>query len=270
MSGTQLQVRPAAVAGRFYPGDAAELAGEVDAMLKTAAVAAGPRPKALIVPHAGYIYSGPIAASGYRQLLGDGPRPRRVVLLGPAHTVALRGIALPAVDALATPLGTVRVDAELAKIAATLPQVVASRDAHAREHALEVQLPFLQRVLGDDFTLLPLVVGHVGAAAVAAVLDALWGDDDTLIVISTDLSHYLGYSDARTIDAETARQILALDDSFDPDQACGAFALRGFLQAARERGLTPKLLDLRNSGDTAGDRRRVVGYASFAFTQEPA
>ena len=263
-------VRPAAVAGRFYPGDAAALAGEVDALLAAAPAPAGARPKALIVPHAGYVYSGPIAAAGYRHLLGAGPRPRRVVLLGPAHTVALRGIALPDVDALATPLGVVRVDVALAARAAALPQVLPSRDAHAREHALEVQLPFLQRTLGPDFTLLPLVVGHVAPATVAAVLDALWGDDDTLLVISTDLSHYLGYADAQALDADTARRILALDPGFESDQACGAFALRGFLQAARSHGLVGRLLDLRNSGDTAGDRRRVVGYAAFAFAQGPA
>ena len=269
MQPSNLRVRPAAVAGRFYPGERAALAAELDAMLAAAPAASGLRPKALIVPHAGYVYSGPIAASAYKLLL-SGPKPRRVVLLGPAHTVAFRGLALPDVDALATPLGQVRVDPEGAEIARALPQVLRSSEAHAREHSLEVQIPFLQRVLGDDFTLVPLVVGHATTAQVADVLAALWGDDDTLIVISTDLSHYLSYEDAQAIDATTARQILALDDSLDSDQACGAHAVRGFLQAARERRLLPRMLDLRNSGDTAGDRRRVVGYASFAFSQEAA
>ena len=269
MQSSSLQVRPAAVAGRFYAGERAALAADIDALLAAATAATGPRPKALVVPHAGYIYSGPIAASAYK-LLMTGPRPRRVVLLGPAHTVALRGLALPDAGALATPLGQVRVDAEGARIAVALPQVIASSEAHAREHSLEVQLPFLQRVLGGDFTLVPLVVGHASAAQVAEVLDALWGDDDTLIVISTDLSHFLSYADAKQQDATTAQQILDFDENLDPEQACGAYPLRGFLQVARRRRLTPRLLDLRSSGDTAGDRRRVVGYASFVFSQEVA
>ena len=270
MHSSDLQVRPAAGAGRFYAGERAELAANIDALLAAAPAASGPRPKALIVPHAGYVYSGPIAASAYKQLMAMTPKPRRVVLLGPAHTVAFRGLALPGVDALATPLGHVRVDAEGVKIAGALPQVLRSSEAHAREHSLEVQLPFLQRVLGDDFTLVPLVVGHASAAEVAGVLDALWGDDDTLIVISTDLSHFLSYGDAQALDAATARQILGLDETLEPEQACGAYAVRGFLQAARRRGLAPRMLDLRNSGDTAGDRRRVVGYAAFAFSREAA
>jgi MEMO1 family protein len=264
MPPTTTHVRPAAVAGRFYAGEPAALRAELDAMLAAAPSAAGPRPKALIVPHAGYIYSGPIAASAYNLLRGMSPLPRRIVLLGPAHTVALRGVALPEADVLATPLGEVRVDPELAALALACPQVLRSDVAHAREHALEVQLPFLQRVL-PEFTLLPLVVGHVDAAVVAAVLDAVWGDDDTLIVISSDLSHYLPYADARRIDGATAEQLLALDSAIEPEQACGAFALRGFLRAARARRLAPRLLDLRSSGDTAGDRRRVVGYAALAY-----
>jgi AmmeMemoRadiSam system protein B len=269
MNSPQPQVRPAAVAGRFYAGEPAALGADIDAMLAAAPAASGPRPKALIVPHAGYMYSGPIAASAYK-LLMNGPRPRRIVLLGPAHTVGFRGLALPNAGALATPLGQVRVDADAAARAAALPQVLQSAEAHAREHSLEVQLPFLQRVLGDDFTLVPLVVGHASAAQVAGVLDELWGDDDTLIVISTDLSHYHSYSDAKALDAGTAAQILELDGDIEPEQACGAYAVRGFLQAARARGLKPRLLDLRSSGDTAGDRRRVVGYASFAFAAEAA
>lgn len=260
-------VRPAAVAGRFYPGDAATLAAEVDALLAAAPAPSGPRPAALIVPHAGYVYSGPIAASAYRQLVGHPPH-RRVVMLGPCHFVGLRGLALPGVAAVETPLGSIDLDAALVARAAALPQVRVSVEAHAREHALEVQWPFLQRALGSPFTLVPLVVGEAAPAAVTAVIEALWADDDTLLVLSTDLSHYLPYAAARVLDEATARQILAGDDRFAGDQACGAHGLRGFLAAARRRGLTPRLLDLRSSGDTAGDRRRVVGYASFAYTQE--
>lgn len=261
-------MRPAAMAGRFYPGDAEALAAEVDEMLAAAAEVQGPRPKAVIVPHAGYVYSGPIAASAYK-LLMQHPRPTRVVLIGPAHTVPLRGLALPDAAAVETPLGRIPLDAALVRTAAALPQVCVSADAHAREHSLEVQLPFLQRTLGA-FTLVPLVVGHAQPAAVAEVLQALWGDDDTLIVVSTDMSHFHSYAEARALDAATARQILAGDLRFDGDQACGAHGVRGFMVAARERGLVPQLLDLRNSGDTAGDRRRVVGYASFVYTPEAA
>jgi len=264
-----LQVRPAAVAGRLYPGSAGELAAEVDALLGAVPVTIAPRPKALIVPHAAYVYSGPIAARAYR-LLSSSPPPSRVVLLGPAHHVALRGIALPGVDALASPLGVVRVDAGLAARAAASPQVLASREVHAREHALEVQLPFLQQVLGADFSVLPLIVGQVPAAQLAALLSEIWDDSDTLIVVSTDLSHCREQAVAHVRDSCTARQILALDPDIDPDQACGAFALRGFLQAAREHRLSPRLLDLRSSGDTGGDLRRVVGYGAFAFTATDA
>lgn len=260
-------MRPAAVAGRFYPGDAASLAAEVDAMLAAAPAPRGPRPKALIVPHAGYVYSGPIAASAYRQLAGH-PPPPRVVLIGPCHFVGLRGLALPDADAVETPLGRIALDAELVRRAAALPQVCVSAEAHAQEHSLEVQLPFLQRALGEGFTLVPLVIGQAGPAAVAGALEALWGDDDTLIVVSTDLSHYLPYAEARALDEATARKILAGDGGFAGDQACGAHGVRGFMQAAKQHKLTPRLLDLRSSGDTAGDRRRVVGYAAFAYTQE--
>ena len=270
MQPANLRVRPAAVAGRFYPSDPAVLRADIDAMLAAAPDVRGPPPRALIVPHAGYVYSGPIAATAYKHLIGM--HPRRVVLLGPAHTVALRGLALPAVDALATPLGPVRIDPAGARIAAALPQVSRSDEAHAREHALEVQLPFLMRALGHEFTLVPLLVGHASPADVADLIDALW-DDDTLLIISTDLSHYLSYDDAQVRDAATVRQILDLDDTLASDHACGAHALRGFLQVARRRHLVPRLLDLRSSGDTAGDRRRVVGYAAFAFSSpapEPA
>ena len=262
------KVRPAAVAGRFYPGDAAALTAEVDEMLAAAPAATGPRPKALIVPHAGYVYSGPIAASAYK-LLMQHPRPTRVVLIGPAHYVGLRGLALPDATAVATPLGVIDLDEPLMRRARALPQVCVSAEAHAREHSLEVQLPFLQRVLGS-FTLVPLVVGHASPAAVAEVVNTLWGDDDTLIVISTDLSHYLPYAEARALDAATARQILAGDGEFEGDQACGVHGVRGFMVAAKNHRLAPRLLDLRNSGDTAGDRSRVVGYASFAYSQEVA
>ena len=260
-------VRPAAVAGAFYPSSAEKLGRDVDAML-AAATPRPLRPKALVAPHAGYVYSGPIAASAYKLLENLKPKPTRVVLLGPAHTVGFHGIALPAVDALHTPLGNVPVDSELEFEALKFPFVMDEARAHAREHSLEVHLPFLQRALGE-FTVLPLCVGHASPDDVADLLEALWGGPETLIVVSTDLSHYLPYSEAQRVDQETVESILALDaDALEGERACGTHPLSGLLVAARRKGLEPTLLDLRNSGDTAGDKSRVVGYASFAFTEE--
>jgi len=258
-------VRPAAVAGLFYPGTAATLAADVRASLGAVAGSGGVVPKAVVVPHAGYIYSGPVAASAYARLAAGRGTVRRVVLLGPAHRVPVRGLALPSARAFATPLGTVDVDRDAVALARTLPQVHENDAAHAQEHSLEVQLPFLQTVLGD-FKVVPFAVGAASTADVAAVIDLLWGGRETLIVVSSDLSHYHRYDDARTIDRATADAVLALDPALDHEQACGATPLNGLLLCARRRGLLPELLDLRNSGDTAGDRARVVGYASFAFT----
>jgi AmmeMemoRadiSam system protein B len=254
------------VAGTFYPASAERLGRDVDALL--AAAAPRPlRPRALVAPHAGYVYSGPIAASAYRLLENLKPKPTRVVLLGPAHTVGFHGIALPAVDALRTPLGDVPVDGELEFRAHAFPFVIDEARAHAREHSLEVHLPFLQRTLGD-FTVVPLCVGRARPDEVADLLEALWGGPETLIVVSTDLSHYLPYPEAQRVDQETVQSILALDsNALNGERACGTYPLAGLLVAARRKGLQPTLLDLRNSGDTAGDKSRVVGYAALAFTE---
>lgn len=260
-------VRPAAVAGAFYPGNPRSLEQEVAALLAEAQPGPGPVPKAVIVPHAGYIYSGPVAAAAYRRIAAGRDRIRRVVLLGPAHRVPVRGLALPGAEAFETPLGTVALDRQAAESLKGLPQVVESAPAHAWEHSLEVQLPFLQKVL-DDFTLVPLVVGDATPDEVAEVLERLWGGPETLIVVSSDLSHYLPYELAREVDGQTVRRIL----DFRPvshEQACGGTPVNGLLLAARRHGLTPELLDLRNSGDTAGSRDHVVGYAAFAFTERP-
>jgi MEMO1 family protein len=262
-------VRPAAVAGRFYPAQAAALAAEVDAYLARVALQTGEAvPKLVIVPHAGYVYSGAVAAQAYARVAAWRSRVRRVVLLGPTHRVAVRGIAAPTAAAFDTPLGRVAVDHAALRRLADLPQVLAHDEAHALEHALEVQLPLLQRVL-DDFSVVPLAVGQVGADAVAQVLDRLWGGDETLIVISSDLSHYLSYDDARASDHATVQQVLAFDATLRPAQACGATPVNAALAVARRRGLAPRLLHLCNSGDTAGNtpdgRRRVVGYAAIAF-----
>lgn len=262
-----LSVRPAAIAGSFYPGDAVVLARSVDALLaaaKPAVTATARVPKAIIAPHAGYVYSGPVAASLYARIAPARARIKRVVLLGPAHRVAVHGMALPGVEAFATPLGTVRVDADAVKTLMALPYVGKSGEAHRQEHSLEVHLPFLQKVI-DEFTLLPLAVGRATAQQVAAVLDLLWGGDETLIVISSDLSHYLPYVEAQAADSATAQAILALRTDITHQQACGATPVIGLNLLARQRCLTPQLIDLRNSGDTAGDKARVVGYGSFAY-----
>jgi AmmeMemoRadiSam system protein B len=266
MSAVMRTIRPPAVAGSFYPAAPEVLGRDVDALLS----AAPPRPlkpKALVAPHAGYVYSGAVAASAYRLLENLRPRPTRVVLLGPAHTVGFSGIALPAVDALRTPLGTVPVDAELEFAARRFPFVIDEALAHAREHSLEVHLPFLQRALGD-FTVLPLCVGHARADDVADLLEAVWGGAETLIVVSTDLSHFRTYDEARRLDRATVDALLALDaGALDRERACGVHPLSGLLVAAQRKGLVPALLDLRSSGDTAGERGRVVGYAALAFTE---
>jgi len=262
-------VRPAAVAGMFYPAAPAALAADVRSYLARAvarpakAVAV---PKALVVPHAGYVYSGPVAASAYVRLAAGRDTIRRVVLFGPTHRVPVRGLALPAVREFATPLGTVSVDREAAAAALTLRQVRESDAAHALEHSLEVQLPFLQAVLAD-FSIVPFAVGDATPAEVAEVIELMWGGPETLIVVSSDLSHYHRYADAREIDRATSEAILALSGPLDQEQACGATPINGLLLVASRHGLRPELIDLRNSGDTAGDKSRVVGYASFAFTE---
>lgn len=263
--------RPAAVAGRFYPAARAVLRAELQGYLDQVPPSpTEPRPpKLLVVPHAGTVYSGPIAAHAYALLRPWHDRIHRVVLLGPTHRVALHGLAAPTVAAFDTPLGPVPLDRAALDSLADLPQVMESDRVHAQEHALEVQLPFLQLVL-DDFTLVPLAVGDADPEAVAQVLERLWGGDETLIVISSDLSHYLPYDQARAVDAHTVAQVLQRQPSLDPQQACGAMPLNGALLCARRHHLTPRLLDLRNSGDTAGERDRVVGYAALAFGAHPS
>lgn len=265
--------RPAAVAGMFYPSEPKALARELDACFSGAAApgsgAATGVPKALIVPHAGYIYSGAIAASAYSRLASVRSTIRRVVLFGPAHRVAVRGLALPSARRFETPLGAVDLDAEAIAAVADLPFVGQSDAVHALEHSLEVQLPFLQRVL-DDFKLVPFAVGHASAEQVAQVMDRLWGGGETLILVSSDLSHYHPYRSAQEIDRDTAATILAKRPGLDHEQACGATPINGLLACATRRGLDVSLLDLRSSGDTAGDRSRVVGYASFAFEEAAA
>jgi AmmeMemoRadiSam system protein B len=265
MSGA-LRVRPPAVAGAFYPGHARVLAGTIDELLTRADVRpdAGSSLRALIVPHAGYVYSGPIAASAYGRV--DPVGVRRVLLLGPSHRTPLRGLAVSSVDAFVTPLGPVAVDSELRRELLDAGLATVDDAAHQLEHSLEVQLPFLQTVL-PDVPVLPVAVGVAPAAEVARAIDAVW-DEGTLVVVSSDLSHYEPYELAQAHDARTAGSIARFDaDAVGDRDACGCFAVRGVLVAARARNLHVRLLDLRNSGDTAGDRDRVVGYGAFALQE---
>ncbi len=256
------RVRPAAVAGYFYPDDPATLARTVKTLLAEAK-AEGPAPKAMIAPHAGYVYSGPVAATAYRRLAALAGKITRVVLIGPAHRVALRGLAVSSADSFATPLGEVPVDREAVAKLLTLPYVKVMDEAHAPEHSLEVHLPFLQSLF-PDFSLVPIVAGEATPDQVAQALDLLWGGPETLVVVSSDLSHYLDYETARRIDAVTSEAIEELRyGDIGYDQACGRVPITGLLALARKRGLTCQAVDVRNSGDTAGSKDSVVGYGSY-------
>ena len=261
---TVLGIRRPAFAGTFYPDDPLELRQLVERLLEGAVTSPAVTAKAYVLPHAGYMYSGPVAATGYRALLQQRDGIERIVLLGPSHRVAYRGLACSSHDLFETPLGRVPVDREAIESICSLPQVIEFDEAHRREHSLEVHLPFLQVVL-RRFTLVPLVVGDVGEEKVSEVLERLWGGNETRIVISSDLSHFHDYSTACNLDRKTAGQIEGLQPVI-PEQACGAVPLDGLLHALRLRKMTIHNLDLRNSGDTAGSRDRVVGYGAFAAT----
>lgn len=261
--------RSPAVAGSFYPADPVDLRTTVESLLGGAA-GAGPAPKGLIAPHAGYMYSGPVAASAYATLGSARECIRRVILLGPAHRVYVHGLALPSAAFFDTPLGPVEIDRASVEHLARLPQVFILDTAHALEHSLEVQLPFLQLTL-SEFTLVPLVVGDADPDSVAEVLEMLWGGEETLIVVSSDLSHYHDYETALRLDRTTSRAIEELRlEVIGPENACGCMPLGGLLTVARRRRLRVQLLDLRNSGDTAGSRGRVVGYGAFAIHEAPS
>jgi len=282
--------RPAAVAGSFYPADTEELRRLVEDLLveaaegspvlgkgesgshpqspsQSAGVSGAPTwPKAFILPHAGYVYSGPVAASGYARLRPFGDRIRKVVLLGPAHRYPVRGLATSTAGAFETPLGSVPLDQAGLQDVLDLPQVQALDEAHEGEHSLEVHLPFLQVLLGS-FQLLPFAVGDATPEEVAEVLALLWGEDETVIIVSSDLSHFLSYAEATELDQVTARTILELrSHGLEYEQACGRLPVAGLMIRAREEGLIPECVDLRNSGDTAGPRHQVVGYGSFVFS----
>ncbi len=260
--------RNPAVAGQFYPANPDKLVQDVDTYLKDVALTdtLSP-PKALIVPHAGYLYSGPIAASAYAHLYAIRQNIQRVVLIGPSHHVSYRGLALSHADAYRTPLGDVNIDHATQQELQAIPNVGFLDEAHEKEHSLEVQLPFLQVIL-NDFELIPIVAGYAEPEHVRVVLDMFQHATDTLIIISSDLSHYHDYETARQIDSQTAQAILDLDFySLTPERACGYIGIRGLLDYAQHHTMTRYLLDLRNSGDIAGDKQRVVGYGAFLFAE---
>lgn len=260
MAGT----RPPAVAGSFYPADPKQLRTMVDGFLD-AVSADSESVKAIIAPHAGYIYSGPVAASVYARLKALRGRITRVVLLGPSHRVAFEGLALSSADYYDTPLGRIALDRHTEKLLAGLPQVRVFDAAHAREHSLEVHLPFLQETFGE-LTLVPLVVGDATPQEVGEVLERLWGGPETLIVISSDLSHYHDYATAQRLDRATSQAIEALRyEDIEYEAACGRNPVNGLLYVARKRGLHAHTIDLRNSGDTAGPRDQVVGYGAYVI-----
>ncbi len=263
-------IRQPAVAGTFYPDDPDTLTKMVRGMLDMADTDASAIPKGLIVPHAGYIYSGPVAATGYRWLADTNARDviSRVVLVGPSHYVPVRGIAITPMDAFSTPLGDIPTDTATVERLLKLPQVMALPAAHTREHSLEVQLPFLQTVLGK-FSLVALAVGTATVDEMQAALDEVWDGAETLIVISSDLSHFLQYAVAQKIDAATAGAIESLQPAdISRKQACGRIGIQGMLLAARRYNLRVQRVDLRNSGDTSGSKDRVVGYGAWVFLNE--
>ncbi len=260
------KIRPPAVAGAFYPGNPVQLQSMIDYFLDEAEDDGQSNPpKAIIVPHAGYIYSGPVAASAYARLKKQADNITRVVLIGPSHRVAFAGLAVPSVDEFATPLGNIKIDTQTVTELSAMPFVHYLEQAHSMEHSLEVQLPFLQTVL-KSFQLVPIVAGDASADQVRQVLEKVWGGPETLIVISSDLSHYHDYETAREMDSYTSRLIEAKQyENLDFDSACGRTPVSGLLAYARDHDLSVKTVDLRNSGDTAGDKNRVVGYGAYVI-----
>jgi AmmeMemoRadiSam system protein B len=256
-------VRQPAVAGLFYPADPHQLSRMVDELLD-GAPDPSTQPRALIAPHAGFVYSGPIAASAYCQLRPRRQSIRRVLLLGPSHRVGFAGMALSSAEHYATPMGDIALDVGAGKDLLALPQVGVLDEAHAQEHSIEVHLPFLHAVL-DEFVLIPVVVGDAGAHEVAQIIECVWDRQDTLVLVSSDLSHFLDYDTANAVDRETTRAIEGYAQDIGPQQACGCRAMNGLLKVAEDHALHVTTLDLRNSGDTAGDRARVVGYGAYAL-----
>lgn len=261
-------IRPATVAGSFYPASSKQLSNMIEQAFKLAAPPPHPRrPKALIVPHAGFIYSGAIAASAYQYIIPYRDVIKRIVLIGPSHRVAFYGLALSSADYFETPLGTIEVDQNAQKLLLEIEGVHIIDEAHAAEHSLEVQLPFLQHILGH-FTLIPIVAGDTKPELVSQVIETFWDEPQTLILISSDLSHYHDYESAKILDNATSQAIVHLDlNHLDSNHACGCIGIRGLLYFAQHHEVKASIIDLRNSGDTAGNKDSVVGYGAYLFEE---
>lgn len=258
--------RRTAVAGSFYPDDKETLLEMVNGYLDNIDIIAPPVPKAIIAPHAGYIYSGQIAARAYKLFVPAKNAIKKVILLGASHRVSFDGIALPSVDEFETPLGNVKIDHDTINILKNLHCSIISDEVHAEEHSLEVHLPFIQACLGNDVKIVPALTGNVSPSEVADFIEAAWNSDDTVVAVSSDLSHYLPYDECKQVDAKTTEAIENLNiNGLDHDSACGRLAICGLLKVARNKGLEVKTIDVCNSGDTAGNKTSVVGYGAWAF-----
>jgi hypothetical protein len=258
-------IRHPAVAGTFYPANPQLLQETLDHYLGNSAENQDKVPKAMIVPHAGYIYSGAVAASAYKRLKPSHDKLKRVVLLGPSHRIGFKGIAVSHAEFFQTPLGDIPVDVAAVQSLLAFPFIEYMDEAHCLEHSLEVQLPFLQTVL-KEFTLIPLVVGKASAAQIAQVLDVFYAQTGTLIVVSSDLSHYHDYETAQYLDLQTSKKIETLQyQQLGQESACGRIPVSGLLEFAKQKSLTVTNIDLRNSGDTAGDKQKVVGYGAYVI-----
>jgi AmmeMemoRadiSam system protein B len=262
----ETMVRPSAVAGYFYPSSEEQLIKIIKNYIEKANISIKSKPKALISPHAGYIYSGPIAAYGYKSIMPYYKDYDQIILLGPSHFEFVPGIATAPVDYFETPLGKIPIDKESIKKILPLPYVYQNMDAHKKEHSLEVQLPFLQYIFKEkEFKIIPIAVGKIQPKEIWEILNILY-NEKILIIVSSDLSHYYDYNTAKLLDEKTANAIEELNPyQIHYEQACGRVPIQGLLLFAKQRNLTPIRLDLRNSGDTAGDKRQVVGYGSWCF-----
>ncbi len=261
-------VRTTAVAGAFYPSEPEILSKDIQRYIEETPSVSLPVPKAIIVPHAGYEYSAGVAASAYKLLKSGRKSIKKVVILAPSHKIGFNGMALTKASAYETPLGNVEIDKEMNEQLLALPLVDYLEEAHKSEHSLEVQLPFLKEAL-DDFKLIPVITGNASPTDVETLLETVWGKKDTLIVISTDLSHYLPYNEACILDNKTKTAIENLDiDSIEQEQACGYVPLKGMLTIAKAKKMQVETLEVKNSGDTSGSKNRVVGYGAWAFLEK--
>ena len=258
------KIKQADVAGMFYPGEEASLRQMVDGFIQKA-LSFDLRPRAIIAPHAGYIYSGSIAGTAYKTIAAVRDQIENVIIMSPAHRFYLRGIALHMADAFATPLGNIPVNIGIVKKIKQFSSVQWEERSFIQEHGLETHLPFIQRAFKPGIKIVPMIVGECQESEVAEILESVWEDPRNFVIISSDLSHFHSYADAKKLDRNTVDLIQNLDSqSLDTEFACGHYPICGLLNLARNRKLKIKALDIRSSGDTAGSKESVVGYGSFA------